>query len=123
MRRIFAKFHLPARRRESFVPLTHYLVARKVFRTDAELAGALGVSPRDLARWKRGELAAETGRRLRHLAVAISELEEFLDPSVIEDWLTSKSPGELKSPLDWLREGNLAEVLHLVNATEHGAYS
>lgn len=111
-------------RRESVAPLAHYVVARRVFRDDDALVRALEVARPELELWKRGRTGdAEAGRRLRHLAVAITELEEVYEPEVIPQWLSSRPVGELKTPLEWLREGNLAEVLHLVNASAHGAYT
>jgi hypothetical protein len=65
----------------------------------------------------------ETDGIARDLAVVVRELEEFLDPDVISDWLLTEqfSLGG-RTPIQALRDGDLAEVLHLVNATEHGAY-
>lgn len=57
------------------------------------------------------------------LAVVVQELESFLDPEVIPDWLiTEQYTLGGRTPVQALRDGDLAEVLQVVNATEHGAY-
>jgi hypothetical protein len=110
--------------RRRLVPAAYYLVAREGFASDQELASALDVSPDELLRWKEGEgIAPEGERRLRDLAVAVSELLTVYEPSVVSRWLRSRSRDEIKTPLEWLREGNLAEVLQLINAASTGAYS
>jgi hypothetical protein len=59
----------------------------------------------------------------RHLAIVVEELDNFLDPDVISDWLlTEQLTLGGRTPMQALRDGDLAQVLQLVNATEHGAY-
>ncbi|WP_420127398.1 antitoxin Xre/MbcA/ParS toxin-binding domain-containing protein [Longimicrobium sp.] len=51
------------------------------------------------------------------------ELESFLDPDVIPDWLhTEQHALGGRTPMQALRDGHLAEVLQLANATEHDPY-
>ncbi|HEX2205586.1 MAG TPA: hypothetical protein VHG91_19900 [Longimicrobium sp.] len=106
------------------IPVAYYLQARRGFGSHDALARALGVEASALTRWKKGHaLGAEDERMLRHLAVAVAELETVYEPEVIPDWLTARVAGEEKTAMELLREGNLAEVLHRVNASAHGAYS
>jgi hypothetical protein len=106
------------------VPEAYYLVAREGFDSDSALAGALGIDANELARWRRGDDSdPESERLLRDLAVAVSELLTIYEPSVVPDWLSGRAPNEPKTPLQLLREGNLAEVLHLINASATGAYA
>lgn len=101
-----------------------YNRARAGFSDDRALASALRVDLKDVEQWKLGALPSpEEKQRLRDLAVAVSELEKVYEPEVIPTWLASKPAGEEKAPIEWLREGNLAEVLQLINASAHGAYS
>jgi hypothetical protein len=110
--------------RQRIVPLAYYIEARKGFSSDAELAAVIGVAPEQLVRWKRGgRVAPESERLMRDLAVVVADLLAVYKPRAIPDWLQGCPPGETKSPLDWLREGNLAEVLSLINASASGAYS
>lgn len=110
--------------RRQIVPIAYYLEARKGFRSDAALAKALGVSAETITRWKRGgTVEPESERLLRDLAVAVSELLTAYEPEAVPEWLQGRAPREQKTPLEWLREGNLAEVLNQINASATGAYS
>lgn len=110
---------------EQVFAIADYLRARRGFSTDQEMAEVLGVHRSRLIAWKQGlELPnAANSQLLSHLAVVVQELEEFLDPDVIPDWLlTEQYTLAGRTPVDVLRAGQLAEVLQTANATEHGAY-
>lgn len=110
---------------EQLAAMADYHRARRGFASDIELAEALGVHRSRLAAWKRGAVAPshDNARMLSHLAVTVTELEGFLDPDVIPDWLLSEQHTlGGRTPAAALREGRLAEVLYAANATEHGAY-
>ena len=112
------------RSRQRLVPEAYYVLAREGFASDRQLAAALGVDPHALSKWKRGlELDADHERLLRDFAVAVSELLTVYEPAAVPAWLQGRAQGEEKRPLDWLREGNLAEVLNQINASATGAYS
>lgn len=107
------------------VAMADYLRARRGFSSDQEMAELLQVHRTRLAAWKQGAEVpnAQNAQLLSYLAVVVNELEEFLDPDVIPDWLVTEQyalGGE--TPVDALREGHLAEVLQAANATEHGSY-
>jgi transcriptional regulator with XRE-family HTH domain len=106
--------------------MADYHRARRGFTDDAALAAVLGVNLTRLAAWKRGVVApnAANARALSHLSVVVRELEEFLDPDVIPDWLlTEQITLGGRTPAEAIRKGRLAEVLYAANATEHGAYT
>ena len=109
---------------DRIVPAAYYLLARRGFRSDQELADVLGIGWDEFGRWKRGKsLGSDDERLLRDLAITVSELLTVYEPAAVPEWLQARAPGELKTPLEWLREGNLAEVLNLINASATGAYS
>jgi transcriptional regulator with XRE-family HTH domain len=110
---------------EQVYAMADYLRARRGFATDQEMAEILGVHRTRLIAWKQGMDVpnARNAQLLSHLAVVVRELEEFLDPDVIPDWLlTEQYTLGNRTPVEALREGHLAEVLQAANATEHGAY-
>jgi DNA-binding transcriptional regulator YiaG len=110
---------------EQVYAMADYLRARRGFSTDQQMAEILGVHRSRLIAWKQGmELPnAANSQLLSHIAVVVQELEEFLDPDVIPDWLlTEQYTLAGRTPIDALRGGQLAEVLQTANATEHGAY-
>ena len=110
---------------EQVLAMADYLRARRGFSSDREMADVLEVHRTRLAAWKRGSEVPndENAQLLCHLAVVVKELEEFLDPDVIPDWLvTEQFTLAGSTPVQALREGHLAEVLHAANATEYGAY-
>lgn len=101
-----------------------YHRARRGFASDSQMAEALGVHRTRIAAWKSGQTPdAENAKLLSALAITVDELLRFLDPEVVPDWLTTEQ-FELQdqTPMDALREGHLADVLHAVNATEQSAY-
>ena len=107
------------------VAMADYLRARRGFSSDQEMAEILQVHRTRLAAWKQGAEVPnpQNAQLLSHLAVVVNELEEFLDPDVIPDWLVTEQyalRGE--TPVHALRAGHLAEVLQAANATEHGSY-
>lgn len=105
------------------VRMGHYTKAREGFPNDAALAAAFPVHRSRIASWKQGEPPEEENARLlRDLAVVVDELEKVYDREVIPDWLFAERTGG-PSPMELLRRGNLAEVLHLINAASTGAYS
>jgi DNA-binding transcriptional regulator YiaG len=77
---------------EQVYAMADYLRARRGFSTDQQMAEVLGVHRSRLIAWKQGtELPnAANSQLLSHLAVVVQELEEFLDPDVIPDWLLTE---------------------------------
>jgi DNA-binding transcriptional regulator YiaG len=110
---------------EQVVAMADFLRARRGFSTDQEMAEILGVGLDQLIAWKQGIVVPDqaNSQLLSHLAIVVQELEEFLDPDVIPDWLlTEQYTLSGRTAVDALRGGHLAEVLQTANATEHGAY-
>ncbi len=110
---------------EQVVAMADYLRARRGFATDQQMAEIIGVHRSRLIAWKQGTEVPNpaNAQLLSHLAVVVQELEEFLDPDVIPDWLLTEqfTLGNC-TPVEALRGGRLSEVLQTANETEHGAY-
>lgn len=110
---------------EQVVTMADFLRARRGFSTDQEMAEVLGVGLDQLLAWNHGVVVPDpaNSQLLSHLAIVVQELEAFLDPDVIPDWLlTEQYTLAGRTPVEALRGGQLAEVLQMANATEHGAY-
>lgn len=121
-RRRTARMTTRIRDKGHLVRMGHYTKAREGFPNDAALAAAFPVHRSRIASWKQGEQPDEVNARLlRDLAVVVDELEKIYNREVIPDWLFAERVGG-QSPMELLRLGNLAEVLHLINAASTGAY-
>ncbi|HEX5725396.1 MAG TPA: Rv2175c family DNA-binding protein [Longimicrobiaceae bacterium] len=110
---------------DQVIAMADYFRARRGFSSDQEMAAVLEVHRTRLVAWKQGVDIpnAQNAQLLSHVAVVVGELEHFLDPDVISDWLlTEQYTLGGCTPVDALREGRLAEVLQAANATEHGAF-
>ena len=110
---------------QQVVAMADYLRARRGFSTDQQMAEIIGVHRSRLIAWKQGTDVpnAANAQLLSHLAVVVQELEQFLDPDVIPDWLlTEQFTLGNRTPVDALREGRLSDVLQTASETEHGAY-
>jgi hypothetical protein len=104
--------------------IADYTRARAGFPSDEVLAEFLDVEPGRVDDWKRGHVPPDAQRQLlRDFAVAVSELGKVYETEVIPAWLTAKPIGDSKAPIELLWEGNLAEVLQLINASSNAAYS
>ncbi len=108
------------------------LVAWLADRTEVsqpELAGLLGVSPRQFQRWlSPAEKAGPEGndlRRVRAVARIVNQLRFSLTPAGVVDWFSWRSP-ELgrKRPLDLLdRPDRLPELIALAATTRATTFS
>ena len=95
--------------------------------TQAELAGALGISPRTLVRRKKeGVLSSEESAKLLRLArVVVRAQEVFEDLTAALDWLTSPNAALAgATPLSLLDTDIGAEaVFDTLGRIEHGVYT
>lgn len=101
------------------------LSARRAFRSDADLAHALGVDRSRIVRYRRGEEpSGPVAETLIGLDVVISLLDGFLDAAVIPDWLQGVNAhlGN-RRPLDVLRTGPLSDVIAAIEAERSGAFA
>ena len=101
-----------------------YSRARAGFPNDEELARFLRIGQSEVEAWKKGEVSSEDRKKLfRDVAVAVSELEKVYHSELIPAWLSARPPGEMKAPIELLWDGNLAEVLQLINASSNAAFT
>jgi hypothetical protein len=123
----------PARRRHGSAPATDdpgFVImrldsARRVFRSDAAVADAIGVNRTQPSRWREGQMPDPKNLdRLVGLDVVVQLLTGFLQESTIPKWLQAPNPrlGD-RSPLYMLREGRLPDVIASIQAEKSGSYA
>jgi len=83
------------------------------FRSQRRLADALGVSPAQISRWKRGRgIDADNAERLDLLELVMSALLRLYEPGTAEDWLFGLNPLlRHRRPIDVIRQGHVEELL------------
>jgi hypothetical protein len=99
--------------------------ARRVFRSDAAVAEALGVNRTQPSRWREGQMPDPRNLdRLVGLDVVVQLLTGFLRESTIPKWLQAANPrlGD-RSPLYMLREGRLPDVIAAIQAEKSGSFA
>jgi transcriptional regulator with XRE-family HTH domain len=95
------------------------------FRSQRRLADALGVSPAQVSRWKRGQgIDPENAERLDLLELAMSLLLREYEPETAEKWLFGVN-AHLRSrrPIDVIRMGGTLEVLAALHQERAGSYA
>jgi Helix-turn-helix len=89
------------------------------------LADALGVSPAQVSRWRKGQgIDRDNAERLDVLELVMSRLCRLYPPSVAEKWLYGLNPQlGFKRPINFIRAGRAEEVLAAIRADEAGTYA
>lgn len=98
--------------------------ARRVFRSDAAVAEAIGVNRTQPSRWREGQTPdPENVDRLVGLDVVVQLLTGFLGETTIPKWLQAPNPrlGD-RAPLYMLRQGRLPDVIAAIQAEKSGAF-
>jgi hypothetical protein len=96
------------------------------FASDAELADWLGVDRSQLSRYRRGHQrpGSDVGWRLTGLQAVVVALRQVLETDAVADWLLGVNTHlNHQRPLDLLREGRVAEVMHAVEAERTGSFA
>jgi hypothetical protein len=99
--------------------------ARRVFRSDAAVAEAIGVNRTQPSRWRDGQIPdPQNLERLVGLDVVIQLLTGFLREGTIPKWLQAPNPrlGD-RTPLYMLRQGRLPDVIAAIQAEKSGSFA
>jgi transcriptional regulator with XRE-family HTH domain len=95
------------------------------FRSQRRLADALGVSPAQVSRWKRGQgIDPDNAERLDLLELAMSSLLRLYEPSTAEKWLFGLNPFlRQRRPIDVIRQGKVEELLGAIRQEQAGSFA
>jgi transcriptional regulator with XRE-family HTH domain len=95
------------------------------FRSQRRLADALGVSPAQVSRWKRGQgIDPVNAERLDLLELAFSALLRLYEPETAERWLYGRNPHlRNRRPIDLIRLGETPELLAALRQERAGSYA
>jgi transcriptional regulator with XRE-family HTH domain len=95
------------------------------FHSQRRLAQALGVSPAQVSRWKRGQgIDPENAERLDLLELAMSVLLRLYEPSTAEKWLFGVNAHlRNRRPIDVIRLGGTLEVLAALQQERADSYA
>jgi transcriptional regulator with XRE-family HTH domain len=95
------------------------------FRSQRRLADALGVSPAQVSRWKRGQgIDPDNAERLDLLELVMSALLRMYRPETIEDWLFGLNPLlRNRRPIDVIRQGRVEELLAAIRQEQADSFA
>jgi transcriptional regulator with XRE-family HTH domain len=95
------------------------------FRSQRRLANALGVSPAQVSRWKRGQgIDADNAERLDLLELVMSSLLREYEPGTAEHWLFGFNPFlRNRRPIDVIRQGRVEELLAAIRQERAESYA
>jgi uncharacterized protein (DUF2384 family) len=95
------------------------------FRSQRRLADALGVSPAQVSRWRRGQgIDEDNAERLDLLELVMSFLVRMYEPSTAEKWLFGVNPHlRNRRPIDVIRMGGTEELLSALRQERAGSYA
>lgn len=95
------------------------------FRSQRRLADALGVSPAQISRWKRGRgIDPDNAERLDLLELVMSFLLRLYEPSTAEKWLFGLNPLlRDRRPIDVIRLGDAEELLSALRQEQADSFT
>jgi transcriptional regulator with XRE-family HTH domain len=95
------------------------------FRSQRRLADALGVSPAQVSRWKRGQgIDPDNAERLDLLELTMSSLLRLHEPSTAEKWLFGLNAHlHDRRPIDVIRMGQTLDLLSALQQERAGSYA
>jgi transcriptional regulator with XRE-family HTH domain len=95
------------------------------FRSQRRLADALGVSPAQVSRWKRGQgIDPDNAERLDLLELVMSLLLREFEPAAAEKWLFGLNPFlRNRRPIDVIRQGRVEELLSAIRQDRAESYA
>jgi len=103
----------------------HLNTCRIALGSDRAVAGALGVSPSQISRWRWGQTPdLDNADRLAGLALVVEMLSRWLAPEVVEDWLEGRNAHLAdRTPAYLIRIGRVADVIGAIEAEKAGAFA
>jgi transcriptional regulator with XRE-family HTH domain len=95
------------------------------FHSQRRLADALGVSPAQISRWKRGRgIDPDNAERLDLLELAMSSLLRLYEPPTAEKWLFGLNAHlRDRRPIDVIRMGQTLDLLSALQQERAGSYA
>ena len=95
------------------------------FRSQRRLAEALGVSPAQISRWRRGRgIDEENAERLDVLELVMSLVARVYEPETVDAWLFGTNPLlRNRRPIDVIRQGRAEELLAAIRQERAGSYA
>lgn len=95
------------------------------FRSQRRLADALGVSPAQISRWKRGQgIDPDNAERLDLLELTMSSLLRLYEPATAEKWLFGLNAHlRDRRPIDVIRMGQTLDLLSALQQERAGSYA
>jgi uncharacterized protein (DUF2384 family) len=119
--------HFPLRYNEGMPvePAVKVEALSRDFRSQRRLADALGVSPAQVSRWKRGQgIDSDNAERLDLLELVMSSLLRLYEPSTAEKWLFGLNPFlRQRRPIDVIRQGRVEELLGAIRQEQAGSFA
>ena len=97
----------------------------KDFRSQRQLADALGVSPAQVSRWLRGQgVDPGNAERIDLLEMVMSSLLRIYAPEAAEAWLFGFNAHlRDRRPIDVIRQGRFDEVLSAISQERAGSFA
>ena len=113
----------PARRRAR--ARSHLTMIRSVVHSDRALAEILGVSSSQVSRWRRGQRPdRDNADRLAGLALVVEMLLRWLEPDIVEEWLTGANAHlDGATPAYFIQQSQLAVVVGALEAMKAGVFA
>jgi transcriptional regulator with XRE-family HTH domain len=95
------------------------------FHSQRKLAAALGVSPAQVSRWRRGQgIDPDNAERLDLLELVMSALLRLYEPAAAGDWLFGLNPLlRNRRPIDVIRQGKTEELLAAIRQENADSYA
>lgn len=97
----------------------------KDFHSQRKLAAALGVSPAQVSRWRRGQgIDPDNAERLDLLELVMSSLLRLYEPETAEKWLFGFNPRlRHRRPIDVIKQGSPEELLSAIRQEQADSYA
>ena len=104
---------------------SHLRMIRTALPSDRAIAHVLGVSASQVSRWRHGQRPdRDNADRLAGLALLVEMLLRWLDPDIVDDWLTGANAHlDGVSPAYHIQQGQLAEVVGALEAMKAGVFA